>query len=96
MSGAGATAQTKPWRHGTSLYGELKYPADFKQFDYVNASAAEDRHGAADRLRHLRQFQHGGRRRQRPLAAGTDLIYDTLRCPRSTKYRADTGCSRRR
>ena len=25
--------------HGLSIFGDLKYPADFKQFDYVNASA---------------------------------------------------------
>ena len=27
------------WRHGASLFGDLKYPPGFKQFDYVNASA---------------------------------------------------------
>ncbi|MBV9462282.1 MAG: ABC transporter substrate-binding protein [Bradyrhizobium sp.] len=27
------------WRHGLSLFGELKYPADFKRFDYVNPDA---------------------------------------------------------
>ena len=27
------------WRHGASPFGDLKYPAGFKQFDYVNASA---------------------------------------------------------
>ena len=27
------------WRHGVSLFGELKYPADFKHFDYVNPDA---------------------------------------------------------
>ena len=25
--------------HGISAFGDLKYPADFKQFDYVNANA---------------------------------------------------------
>ena len=25
--------------HGLSLYGELKYPPDFKHFDYVNPDA---------------------------------------------------------
>ncbi|MDW3327077.1 twin-arginine translocation signal domain-containing protein, partial [Escherichia coli] len=24
------------WRHGLSTYGEIKYPADFKRYDYVN------------------------------------------------------------
>jgi microcin C transport system substrate-binding protein len=27
------------WRHALSLFGEIKYPADFKRFDYVNADA---------------------------------------------------------
>ena len=26
-------------RHGISAFGDLKYPADFKHFDYVNADA---------------------------------------------------------
>ncbi len=35
-----AAAQAAPvWRHGLSLFGELKYPADFKHFDYVNPNA---------------------------------------------------------
>src|ERR1700728_3872364 len=32
-------AAAKNWRHGTSLFGDLKYPAGFKQFEYVNAKA---------------------------------------------------------
>ncbi len=27
------------WRHGVSLFGNVKYPADFKRFDYVNPDA---------------------------------------------------------
>src|ERR1700743_1457817 len=27
------------WRHGLSLSGDLKYPVDFKRFDYVNPDA---------------------------------------------------------
>ena len=27
------------WRHGLSLFGDVKYPPDFKQFDYVRADA---------------------------------------------------------
>jgi microcin C transport system substrate-binding protein len=29
----------RDWRHGLSLFGELKYPPGFKHFDYVNPSA---------------------------------------------------------
>ncbi len=43
--GAAATAQDKaqgqPWKHGLSLFGDVKYPAGFKNFDYVNASAPQ-------------------------------------------------------
>ena len=33
------STKDKEWKHGLSLFGELKYPAGFKSFDYVNASA---------------------------------------------------------
>jgi len=32
-------AAENDWRHGMSLFGDLKYPADFKNFDYVNPDA---------------------------------------------------------
>jgi microcin C transport system substrate-binding protein len=37
-----AHAQSDPeltWRHALSLFGDIKYPADFKRFDYVNPDA---------------------------------------------------------
>jgi microcin C transport system substrate-binding protein len=38
-----AHAQAAPdglvWRHAMSLFGDIKYPADFKRFDYVNPDA---------------------------------------------------------
>ena len=44
-----ATAQEeKEWRHGLSLFGKLKYPAGFKQFDYVNPQAPKG--GAARQI----------------------------------------------
>ena len=33
------SAAANNWRHGLSLFGELKYPAGFKHFDYVNPKA---------------------------------------------------------
>ena len=33
------SSQTLNWRHALSLFGDIKYPADFKRFDYVNADA---------------------------------------------------------
>ncbi len=37
--GAGAQAGASERRHGLSAFGDLKYPADFKHFDYVNPDA---------------------------------------------------------
>jgi microcin C transport system substrate-binding protein len=34
-----ALAQSPEWRHGLSLFDDVKYPPGFKQFDYVNAQA---------------------------------------------------------
>jgi microcin C transport system substrate-binding protein len=34
-----AAAQEGPARHGMSAFGDLKYPADFKHFDYVDPNA---------------------------------------------------------
>jgi microcin C transport system substrate-binding protein len=35
-----AHAQSEaPWRHALSLFGDIKYPADFKRFDYANPDA---------------------------------------------------------
>ena len=33
-----ATASAQP-SHGIAMHGDLKYPADFKHFDYVNPNA---------------------------------------------------------
>lgn len=34
-----AGAQASEWRHGLSLFGDLKYPEGFEHFDYVNVNA---------------------------------------------------------
>ena len=42
LAGGDAAAQGAPerkWRHGLSLFGEPRYPAGFKHFDYVNPAA---------------------------------------------------------
>src|SRR5262249_32741836 len=35
LTAAGANAQDEPEQHGISAFGDLKYPAGFKHFDYV-------------------------------------------------------------
>jgi len=53
------------WRHALSLFGDVKYPVDFKRFDYVNPDAPKG--GVARQIldRDVRQFQSRGCRRQR-------------------------------
>ena len=71
-------APERVWKHGLSLFGDLKYPADFKQFDYVNANAPK---GGAARLMAFGTFDNfnmvvAGVKGS--LVAGMELIYDTL------------------
>ncbi len=66
------------WRHGVSKFGELKYPAGFKQFDYVNAKAPKG--GAASQIAlggfdNLNMVVAGVKG---ALAQGVDLLHDTL------------------
>jgi microcin C transport system substrate-binding protein len=71
-------APEKVWRHGLSLFGDLKYPAGFKNFDYVNVNAPkggtvrEIAVGTFDNFNPVVMFVKGN------LVAGIDLIYDTL------------------
>jgi microcin C transport system substrate-binding protein len=73
-----ALADDKNWRHGVSLFGDLKYPAGFGHFDYVNAdapkggTAREAASGTFDNFNGMVAGVKGS------LAAGIDLIYETL------------------
>jgi microcin C transport system substrate-binding protein len=75
---ASGGAADKIWRHGVSLFGEVKYPAGFKQFDYVNPSAPkggtvrEIAIGTYDNFNIVVEGIKG------TVAAGIELIYDTL------------------
>ena len=70
--------QDKKWRHGLSLFGDLKYPEGFKQFDYVNANAPKGgtaRQIAIGTFDNLNIVVAGIKG---TIAAGVGLIYDTL------------------
>ena len=87
-----AQAQTpeKAWLHGLSLFGDLKYPAGFKHFEYVNPNAPK---GGVARLSGFGTYDNfnlvvAGVKGS--IAAGIDQIYDTLMAPAldevSTEY----------
>ena len=81
-----ALAQDKPaakaaaaqWRHGMSAFGELKYAAGFKQFDYVNAQAPKGGAAWQIALGTYDSFNTVVAGIKGTPAAGIDQIYDTL------------------
>jgi microcin C transport system substrate-binding protein len=78
LSALPAFAQEKEWKHGLSLFGELKYPAGFKNFDYVNpqapkgGSARQIAFGTFDNLNMVVAGVKGS------LASGTTLVLQSL------------------
>ena len=73
-----ARADEKQWRHGLSLFGDLKYPAGFKHFDYVNPAAPK---AGAVRLGVPGTFDNFNvviRGVKGNIAAGIDAIYERL------------------
>jgi microcin C transport system substrate-binding protein len=74
-AGAGAGE----WRHGLSLMGEPKYPADFKQFDFVRADAPKAgllRLGTQGTFDNFNLFVSGVKGELENGISG--LLYDTL------------------
>ncbi len=74
----GARAQDRQWRHGLSLFGDLKYAADFKHFEYVNPNAPK---GGTVRQFSIGTFDNfnlvvGGVKGN--VADSIALVYDTL------------------
>jgi len=77
-----AVAQDGPanatWRHGLSLFGDLKYPANFKQFDYVNAHAPKGGTAREIALGTFDNFNMVVAGVKGSLAAAITLVYETL------------------
>lgn len=75
LSAASPVASAE-WRHGLSLFGSLKYDADFPHFDYVNPDAPKGgtmRMATIGGFDTLNQFNIKGRP-----AGRLGLLYDTL------------------
>src|SRR6476620_10183781 len=78
LESAHAQSSEPAWRHALSLFGDIKYPADFKRFDYVNPDAPK---GGVARMISLGTFDNfniavAGVKGSVAPAAMT--IYDTL------------------
>jgi microcin C transport system substrate-binding protein len=86
-----ARAQDRVWRHGISLFGDLKYPADFVHFDYVNPQAPRGgavRQGASGTYDNFNLVVAG---LKGDLAAGIHLVFETLLVPSLDEPSADYG-----
>ena len=74
-----ALAQSEPqWRHALSLFGDIKYPANFKQFDYVNPTAPKGGMARMISLGTFDNFNIAVAGVKGSIAPAVSMIYDTL------------------
>jgi microcin C transport system substrate-binding protein len=73
-----AKAEEKVWRHGTSIFGDLKYPAGFKHFEYVNPKAPKTGTVRLIAIGTFDNFNPVVAGIKGSLAAGSDLIFERL------------------
>ena len=79
LYGAVAGADAGERRHGLSALGDLKYPSDFKHFDYVNPDAPKGGRLATTPVSSINTFNHFNEYILRgDPAEGLGLIYDSL------------------
>ena len=73
-----ARAGDRNWRHGVSLFDDLKYPAGFGHFEYVNPDSPKGGTAQQIALGTFDNFNSVVAGVKGSLAAGVDLIYETL------------------
>jgi microcin C transport system substrate-binding protein len=73
-----ARAGDRNWRHGVSLFEDLKYPAGFGHFEYVNPDSPKGGTAQQIALGTFDNFNSVVAGVKGSLAAGVDLIYETL------------------
>jgi microcin C transport system substrate-binding protein len=66
------------WRHGLSLFDEIKYPAGFKHFDYVNPQAPKGGVVRQSTIGTFDNFNVAVAGVRGSLSIGTNLIYNSL------------------
>src|SRR6516164_6092049 len=75
---AAAEEKQRVWRHGLAKFGELKYPAGFKQFEYVNPSAPKTGAASQVALGTFDNFNPVVSGVKGTLVQGIDFVFDTL------------------
>ena len=75
---AQSAAAEPVWRHALSLFGDVKYPAGFKRFDYVNPDAPKGGIARQIPIGTFDNFNLAVAGVKGSLAAGGQLIYESL------------------
>jgi len=76
---ASAQVAAEPaWRHGLSLFGDIKYAADFKRFDYVNPDAPKGGTARLISIGTYDNFNIAVAGIKGSIAAAATQIYETL------------------
>jgi len=78
ISRAEAQGTNPTWRHGLAKFGELRYPAGFKKFDYVNQNAPKSGAASQIALGTFDNFNPVVAGVKGTLVQGIDFVYDTL------------------
>ena len=78
LTAPAAAQQADAWRHGLSLFGEVKYPAGFKHFDYVNPQAPKAGTVRMIAVGSFDNFNLAVSGVRGSLATGINLVYNTL------------------
>jgi microcin C transport system substrate-binding protein len=86
-----AQSDQRNWRHGVALFGDFKYPAEFKQFDYVNADAPKGGMVRQIALGTYDNFNIVVDGVKGALAQGIDLNCDTLMMPALDEVSSEYG-----
>jgi microcin C transport system substrate-binding protein len=73
-----ALADNKDWRHGISLFGDLKYSTGFEHFDYVNVDAPKGGTARGIAIGTFDNFNSVVAGVKGSIAAGIDFVYETL------------------
>ena len=73
-----ALADNNDWRHGVTLFGDLKYSAGFRHFEYVNADAPKGGTARGIAIGTFDNFNSVVASVKGSIAAGIDFVYETL------------------
>ena len=78
LTAPASAQQADEWRHALSLFGEVKYPAGFKHFDFVNPQAPKAGTVRMSTIGGFDNFNMAVSGVRGSIAAGLNLLYSTL------------------